>query len=122
LPGGAMENNLLLGIGLVILDTLIGSVGALFFKYASKHVHKNFLTLFKEPSLYVGVFFYGLSIPVFVFALKFGDLSTLYPVVGLSYVWISLLSIKFLKEKMNDIKWFGILLILVGVGLIGLSG
>jgi multidrug transporter EmrE-like cation transporter len=117
-----MENNLLLGISLVILATLIGSVGALFFKYVSEHVHRNFLTLFKEPSLYIGVFFYGLSVPVFVFALKFGELSTLYPVAGLSYIWISLLSIKFLKEKMNDIKWFGILLILAGVALIGISG
>ncbi len=117
-----MRSNLFLGIGLVILATLIGSVGALFFKYVSEHVHRNFLTLFKEPSLYIGVFFYGLSVPVFVFALKFGDLSALYPIVGLSYVWISLLSIRFLKEKMKDIQWFGIMLILVGVVLIGLSG
>ncbi len=116
-----MENNLFLGIGLVTLATLIGSVGALFFKYVSEHVHRNFLTLFKEPSLYIGLFFYGISVPIFVFALKFGDLSTLYPVAGLSYVWISLLSIKFLKEKMNDLKWFGIILILLGVVLIGLG-
>lgn len=116
-----MENNLVLGISLVAFATLIGSAGALFFKYVSEHIDKNLFGLLKKPFLYLGIFFYGLSVPVFVFALKFGDLSTLYPVAGLSYVWISLLSIKFLKEKMNDIKWFGVISVLLGVVLIGLS-
>lgn len=111
--------NLLLGMSLVALATLIGSVGALFFKYVSEQ--KNIVTLFGKPFLYLGLFFYGISALVFVSALKFGDLSSLYPVAGLSYVWISLLSIKFLNEKMNDLKWFGIILIMVGVVLIGLG-
>jgi len=116
-----MESSLFLGMSLTVLATLIGSVGALLFKYVSEHVHRNFLALFKKPSLYVGVFFYGIASLIFVFALRFGDLSTLYPIAGLSYVWISLLSIKFLKEKMNDVKWFGIILILIGVALISLG-
>ena len=113
--------NLFWGMGLVVFATLIGSGGALFFKYTSEHVSKNVFSLLKKPSLYLGIFLYGLSVPVFVFALKFGELSTLYPMVGLSYIWTSLLSIKFLKEKMKDIKWFGIISILLGVALIGVG-
>ena len=36
--------------------------------------------------------------------LKGGDLSILYPFVALTYIWVSLLSVKFLGEKMNLIK------------------
>tara|TARA_Y100000310_G_C20563944_1_gene754507 strand:+ start:702 stop:1055 length:354 start_codon:yes stop_codon:yes gene_type:complete len=116
-----MESNLYLGIGLVALSTMIGASGALFFKHTSKHVHRNIFTVLKVPALYYGFLIYGFSALIFVYALKFGDLSVLYPVASLSYIWITLLSIKFLKEKMNDIKWFGILLIMIGVVLIGLG-
>ena len=116
-----MVSDLVVGILLTAFATLIGSVGALSLKFASRYVHRNPLMVLKRPILYVGILFYGISALIFVFALKFGDLSALYPVAALSYIWISLLSIKFLKEKMNDIKWFGILLILIGVVLIGLG-
>tara|TARA_Y100000310_G_C20599462_1_gene772257 strand:- start:789 stop:1142 length:354 start_codon:yes stop_codon:yes gene_type:complete len=116
-----MVADIFLGISLIIFATIIGSFGALFLKFASRHVHRNNIKVLFQPMLYLGIFLYGISALIFVFALKFGDLSALYPVVALSYVWISLLSIKFLKEKMNDIKWFGILLILIGVILIGLG-
>jgi uncharacterized membrane protein len=116
-----MVSDLVTGILLTVFSTLIGSVGALSLKFASKYVHRNPLKVLKRPILYIGIGFYGISALIFVFALKFGDLSALYPVAALSYIWISLLSMKFLKEKMNDVKWFGILLILIGVVLIGLG-
>ncbi len=114
-----MENNLIFGMSLVILSTLIGSLGALFFKYAS--ANKGLFNLLKKPILYFGFIFYGVSALIFVFALTFGDLSSLYPLAGLNYIWVSLLSMKFLKENMNDYKWFGIIMILSGVILIGLG-
>jgi uncharacterized membrane protein len=117
-----MVSNLILGISLVLFSTLIGSFGALFFKKASKRIKKNIFSVLKTYHIYLGVFFYGISTPIFVFALKFGDLSTLYPVSGFSYIWVSLLSTKFSGEKMNDLKWFGIFMILVGIFLIGYGG
>jgi hypothetical protein len=43
-----MKNELFLGIGLIALATLIGSAGALFFKYTSRQVRKNLFVLLKE--------------------------------------------------------------------------
>lgn len=116
-----MGNELFLGIGLITLATLVGSAGALFFKDASRHARKSLSALLKKPALYLGFLFYGSSALLYTFALGFGELSALYPVAGLSYVWISLLSVRFLKERMNELKWFGICLILVGVAFVGLS-
>jgi uncharacterized membrane protein len=39
----------------------------------------------------------------------------------MQYIWISILSVKYLKEKMNAFKWAGIGLIVVGAFLIGLG-
>ena len=64
---------------------------------------------------------YGISTILFIPALKGGELSVLYPFVALAYIWVSLLSVKFLGEKMNKVKWLGIALIILGVSFIGLG-
>ena len=55
-----------------------------------------------------------------VFALKNGELSILYPFLALSYIWVSLLSTKFLPvpEHMNVMKWIGVFIINSGTGVI----
>ena len=116
-----MGSSILFGIGMVSIATLIGSIGAILFKLSSSHLHRNIFGILKKPIFYFGILLYGLSALIFVYALKFGDLSTLYPVVGLSYIWVSLLSIKYLGEKMNNYKWFGIFLIILGVIFIGIG-
>ena len=116
-----MVKEALIGMGIVAFGTLIGSVGALLFKIASAELHRNPLRFLMNGKIYAGAMLYGISALIFVYALRFGDLSALYPVAGLSYVWISLLSIKFLGEKMNGYRWTGISLIIFGVVFIGLG-
>ena len=58
---------------------------------------------------------------LFIPALRGGDLSILYPFVSLSYIWVALLSVRFLGEKMNKYKWIGIALIILGVSFIGIG-
>ena len=74
-----------------------------------------------NKKLIAGLSLYAIATIIFIPALKGGELSVLYPFVALSYVWVSLLSVRFLKERMNIHKWLGILLIIIGVILIGLS-
>lgn len=109
----------LFAIGLVLIATFIGAFGALFLKYGAEKMTRKSKLSFLNTRLLVGVLFYGLSSVFFLIALKNGELSVLYPITSLSYVWISLLSIKLLGEKMNFFKWLGITAILFGVSLIG---
>jgi len=111
----------LFSILLVLVATLIGAFGALFFKRGSDKVSLNFRAILFNRSLILGFIFYVMSAVVFIISLKGGEVSVLYPFVSLNYVWISLLSIKFLGEKMNKWKWLGIFLIIMGVSLIGLG-
>jgi uncharacterized membrane protein len=115
-----MESTLI-GMLIIACGTLIGSGGALCLKFASNDVHRNIFTVFKSRYIYYGAILFGISSIMYVYALGFGDLSALYPVAGLSYVWVSLLSMKFLKEKMDGYRWMGIFLIVCGIVLIGLG-
>jgi uncharacterized membrane protein len=106
-------------IGLVVLATIIGSLGPIFMKKGSKRFKLKFELLIHNYELIAGIFFYGIATLLFIPALRGGELSVLYPLVSLSYVWVSLLSIKMLNEKMNKFKWLGVLLIIIGVSFIG---
>ena len=116
-----MTSDLLFGMGIVALASMVVSVGAFMFKLASNNLEKGIVNLLKKPFFYSGLLLYGAASLVFVYALRFGDLSALYPLSGLNYIWVSLLSIKFLGEKINRYKWFGIFLIMLGVAFIGLG-
>ena len=105
-------------IALVIMGGLFGSLGPIYLKKGSSMSFKHF---YKNYNLVWGLMFYGIGTVLFIPALKGGELSILYPIVSIMYIWVSLLSVKMLGEKMNKIKWIGILLIIIGVSLIGMG-
>jgi drug/metabolite transporter (DMT)-like permease len=54
-----------------------------------------------------------------ILALREGELSMLYPIIALTYVWVNLLAMYFFHERMNVWKAGGIALVIGGVGLLG---
>jgi multidrug transporter EmrE-like cation transporter len=54
-----------------------------------------------------------------ILALRDGQLSTLYPIISLTFVWVNLLSIYLFGDHMNLWKGVGILLVITGVGVLG---
>ena len=108
-------------IGLVVIASIIGAFGALFLKKSSEKFRLSITGILKNKNLIEGVFFYGLATVLFIPALKGGDLSVLYPLVSLTYVWISILSVIYLNESFNNKKFLGMALIMLGVSLIGVG-
>lgn len=107
---------------LVILSGLIGAITPIFLKKASNKIRfRKFFTLFKSKYLFFGFLTQGLAMILFIPALKGGELSVLYPIASLSYIWISIYSIFLLNEKMSLFKWTGIATIVLGVSFIGLG-
>lgn len=106
---------------LVAIATLIGAWGALYFKLGANQLKDKLLENLKNKELWIAVICYGGSSIFFLWGLRGGDLSVLYPITSLTYIWVALLSIKILKETMNSYKWLGIVFILIGVTLIGLA-
>ena len=108
-------------IMLVISATLVGAFGPILLKKASARKLSQISSLMTNYYLFGGVALYAIGTLLFIPALRGGDLSVLYPFVSLSYIWVSILSMKFLGEKMNRLKWLGIFFIIIGVSFIGLG-
>lgn len=116
-------------IGLVLFATIIGAFGPIFLKKGTDKLNRNVFSSLKgflkatigNGNLVFGISFYSASFVIYILALRGGDLSVIYPLVSLSYVWVSILSIWILKEHMNSIKWSGVLFIILGAALVGLG-
>ena len=109
-----------LAIFLVILGTLCGAIGALLIK-KSLDLNLPWFKFWKSKQLLCGLLIYFCSVIFYIIALKREELSVVYPLVSLSYLWITLLSVKFLGEKMNFWKSLALVGIIVGVILIGIG-
>lgn len=107
-----------LAIILVLIAAFISAVSVLFIK---KSTNKGFRKMFKRKLLWTGFGLYGLSTIVYLTALKRGELSVLYPMVSTTYIWTSLLSIKFLNERLNKWKIISLLGIILGIVFIGIG-
>src|SRR3989338_9450492 len=104
-------------LALVLLCTLFTSTGQLFLKAGVMKV-TGFWTIFNW-GLMLGIFLYATAAGLLIIALKFGELSVLYPAIATSFIWVNLLSMIFLNETIPFFRWIGIALIIFGVSLIG---
>jgi len=104
---------------LAIVSTLLGAWGALFLKRSNPE--PRLIKLLTNTSLGLGLGLYGVSTIVFIFALKFGELTIVYPLTSLTYVWITIISKKFLNERISVQRWLGIGLIITGIALMNIQ-
>jgi len=105
-------------MALVTVGSFIGSFGAVFLKIGSARLRHG-LTQLLNPGLAAGALMYLLSTCFFIVGLKHGELSVLFPLVSLGYVWTMLWSKLFFKEPFTRNKFLGLSLILIGVTFIG---
>lgn len=105
-------------LALVALCSILGAVGQIFFKLASKDLAFNIMALLGNWRLILGLSLYGAASILFIFALRYGNVSVLYPIIALSYVWVAIMSSVFLGEVFPAYKWTGIAFILLGVIII----
>ena len=71
------------------------------------------------PRLFAGYSLYGIVTVMMVLALRHAELSVIYPVIALSYVWVSILSVTMFHEVMNGFKIAGVVAIISGVAVLG---
>lgn len=105
---------------LVFAASVVGSFGAVFLKLGSRHVTKS-LWSFLNPQLALGVGMYLGSSVFYALGIKGGQLSVLYPMVSLGYIFTVLWSWLFFKEELTKQKFAALGLILLGVFFVGLG-
>jgi drug/metabolite transporter (DMT)-like permease len=70
--------------------------------------------------LALGIGLYLLSSVFFVMGVAQGELTILYPMVSLGYIWTLLWAYLFFKEPFNRSKVLGLVLIIAGVACINI--
>jgi drug/metabolite transporter (DMT)-like permease len=110
---------------LVVCCTVIGAGAQILIKKGAGALGANptmvqtAMAMVLNPSLLAGFSMYGVSMVLLVLALRHGELSLLYPVFALTYVWVTILSVTLLHESMNGFKIAGILTIVGGIAVLG---
>ncbi len=112
-----MIDSMTIGVILALLSGLVAAPGPLFIKRASKSIKK--VQDFMNLDLFFGMGFYAISVILSLIALKFGDLSVIGPIFSSVYVWVTIISIKFLNERISPKRMIGILSVIIGIILIG---
>jgi len=107
-------------MALVLAASFVGSFGAVFLKSGAARLHQSFWNIFNFHLAAGVAFFLGSSV-FFVMGIRHGELSVLYPMVSLGYVWTLVWSRIFFKEAFTPQKFLGLALILIGVFFVGLG-
>jgi multidrug transporter EmrE-like cation transporter len=115
---------------LVFCCTFIGAAAQIFMKLGANRLPPvtvatltaDIPLLIRDFPLIAGLSLYGVFTVLLILALRDGELSILYPVIALNYVWVTMLSLIFFGETMNPYKAIGIATIVLGVVVLGRGG
>ncbi len=123
---------------LVFSCTLIGALAQILIKQGTAQLgaHVTLADVAKHPGLFfsfalgvianfrlfLGYCFYGVNTFLMALALRGRELSRLYPIIALTYVWVTILSVFLLAgEHINFFRSIGIAFIVGGVSILGMK-
>ncbi len=123
---------------LVFSCTVIGALAQILVKEGTAQLgaHVTLGEVMRRPSLFIafcmgvitnmrlfiGYCLYGVNTFLMALALKGRELSRLYPIIALTYVWVTLLSLFVLPdEHLNFFRVIGIAFIVGGVSVLGMK-
>jgi drug/metabolite transporter (DMT)-like permease len=108
-------------IWLVVFCTFLGAGAQILMKMGADYTktHPGIAGMITNPVLIAGYALYAVVTILIVVAYKDGELSVLYPLISLSYVWVAVLSVFIFHDTLNAYKLIGVAVIICGVAVIG---
>ena len=104
---------------LVFFTTLLTSSAQILWKIGSKTLTFNIIGILTNYYLMGGILIYVIAGILLILSFRGGEVSVLYPIIATSYIWVTFLSLIFLKESLTFYKIIGISLIMAGIASIG---
>jgi len=74
-----------------------------------------------SPYILLGVFFEALFFACLLVLMAKSEISFLWPLTALSFVFATLAAMWFLHEKVSSVRWAGVVCIMIGAALISYS-
>ncbi len=107
-------------VGLVFVCTVLGAAAQILMKNGVNRMdHFSLIQAVQNLPLMAGYCLYGINTLLLMLALRDGELSMLYPIIALTYVWVTMLSTYFFDEHITLPKIAGIMVIVGGVTVLG---
>ena len=107
-------------VGLVIFGTVLAAIAQVLIKRGAMGLEsKHVIDMLTNVNLLAGYACYGIFTILLSLALRDTELSVLYPIISLTFVWVAILSVVFFKEQITPLKMTGIAVICCGVALLG---
>jgi len=108
----------------MLIFTVTAAIGQTFMKSGAQRLSDSVSLpiLIADTPLQIGLVFYCCGALLVVLALRHGELSVLYPIISLSYVWVAILAVVLFHESITPSKAAGIASIIAGVAILGRGG
>ena len=106
---------------LVLVATLIGSFGSVFLKAGSGRLRVSLGSLLLNWRLAAGVILFLASSIFFVIGIRRGELTILYPMVSLGYIFTMAWAKLFFGEPLTRNKFIGLGVIVFGIVILSLG-
>ena len=100
---------------LVLFTTLLTSSAQILWKIGSKTLTPDVSGILTNYYIIAGIIIYVFAGALLIISFRGGEVSVLYPIIATSYIWVSILSIYFLGERMNYFRWIGVFIIIAGI-------
>lgn len=110
----------LASIGLIVLSTVSGAAAQILLRFGADAIEgANLIGIITNVPLIGGYACLAVNVVLVVLALRGGQLSILYPIVALTFVWVAILSQVYFQDVISIPKIAGLTLIVAGVSFIG---
>lgn len=104
-------------IGVIYLKKGITTVGEIR-GFSAAELVRVVKTGVTNRHILLGVFFEALFFGTLLILMSRGDVSFVWPLTSLSFVFTTFAAVWFLEEKVASVRWVGVVLIVLGAGLI----
>jgi drug/metabolite transporter (DMT)-like permease len=105
---------------LVSCSTVICAAAQILMKIGMTHVsHLDPIALATNVPLVAGYGLYAVFCLMMILALRHGELSVIYPIISLAYIWVTVLSYFIFHDTLNSLKLVGIFGVIFGVAMLG---
>ncbi len=114
----------MLVIGITLLSAIMVAGAQYFFKKnlgAFTMSLGGILKVVRNRGVMVGIIIYALALVVYLVALRYGQLSYVYPVFASSFVFTMIVANYVLREKSDWKRVLGILITILGIAIVALT-
>ena len=106
--------------GVILLKKGMNAIGEMH-DYNAAEVFRVVKAGATNPQILLGVFFEALFFLCLLILMSKSDISFLWPLTALSFVFATFAAMIFLGEKVSAVRWIGVILIMIGAGFISYS-